>query len=103
MHRMPTTPPPYSSNSPVTNHSINNGSYGTNGSGCKAMSYGYGEGGEMRHSLYGQFPTVNLFKEYQNAAMAVRYSWICYNFHLSCRVMNINIFVFLKICEIGIV
>ncbi|XP_022869550.1 uncharacterized protein LOC111388948 [Olea europaea var. sylvestris] len=71
VHRMPTTPPPYSSNSPVTNHSINNGSYGTNGSGCKAMSYGYGEGGEMRHSLYGQFPTVNLFKEYQNAAMAI--------------------------------
>ncbi|KAG8376888.1 hypothetical protein BUALT_Bualt09G0110900 [Buddleja alternifolia] len=26
---------------------------------------------EMRHSLAGQFPTVSLFKEYQNAAMAI--------------------------------
>lgn len=25
----------------------------------------------MRHSLSGMFPTVSLFKEYQNAAMAV--------------------------------
>jgi hypothetical protein len=25
----------------------------------------------MRHSLSGRFPTVSLFKEYQNAAMAV--------------------------------
>lgn len=28
---------------------------------------------ELRHSLAGQFPTVSLFKEYQNAAMAVSY------------------------------
>ncbi|XP_057778917.1 uncharacterized protein LOC130997570 [Salvia miltiorrhiza] len=27
--------------------------------------------GEPRHSLAGQFPTVSLFKEYQNAAMAI--------------------------------
>lgn len=29
------------------------------------------EKAEARHSLAGQFPTVSLFKEYQNAAMAV--------------------------------
>lgn len=29
----------------------------------------------MRHSLSGMFPTVSLFKEYQNAAMAVIYSF----------------------------
>ncbi|KAK4396239.1 hypothetical protein Sango_1460500 [Sesamum angolense] len=36
---------------------------------ASAVSY---EKTEMRHSLAGQFPTVSLFKEYQNAAMALQ-------------------------------
>lgn len=37
----------------------------------------------MRHSLYGMFPTVSLFKEYQNAAMAViNFSNFDYRFKL---------------------
>ena len=30
----------------------------------------------MKHSLAGRFPSVSLFKEYQNAAMAVNYLFI---------------------------
>ncbi|KAL2502910.1 hypothetical protein Fot_36758 [Forsythia ovata] len=75
--RVHCTPPVHSSNSPeigkfsVTNYNINDGNYSPNGSDCQAMSYGYNEERQMRHSLSGQFPTVNLFKEYQNAAMAI--------------------------------
>ncbi|CAK9185294.1 unnamed protein product [Ilex paraguariensis] len=45
-----------------------------NVSECSPVSYGQCEEGEstmMRHSLSGRFPTVSLFKEYQNAAMAI--------------------------------
>ncbi|XP_057471834.1 uncharacterized protein LOC130760496 isoform X2 [Actinidia eriantha] len=39
---------------------------------CSNLSYGQIEEKEsMRHSLSGRFPSVSLFKEYQNAAMAI--------------------------------
>lgn len=42
------------------------------GSNCSPLSYGGSEEKEnARHSLSGQFPSVSLFKEYQNAAMAI--------------------------------
>lgn len=34
----------------------------------------------MRHCLNGKFPTVSLFKEYQNAAMAVLFDIFCFGF-----------------------
>ncbi|KAF6171914.1 hypothetical protein GIB67_011811 [Kingdonia uniflora] len=41
--------------------------------GNSLMGFCQSEGKEntVRHSLFGQFPSVSLFKEYQNAAMAV--------------------------------
>ncbi|KAF7143299.1 hypothetical protein RHSIM_Rhsim05G0191600 [Rhododendron simsii] len=46
------------------------------GSECSPLSYGGSRGSEEKenvrqHSLSGQFPSVSLFKEYQNAAMAI--------------------------------
>ncbi|KAK2996678.1 hypothetical protein RJ639_025897, partial [Escallonia herrerae] len=43
---------------------------------CSPFVYGHCEEKEsvMRHSLSGRFPTVSLFKQYQNAAMAVNFS-----------------------------
>ncbi|GFZ10989.1 hypothetical protein Acr_22g0003870 [Actinidia rufa] len=39
---------------------------------CSNLSYGQiEEKDNMRHSLSGRFPSVSLFKEYQNAAMAI--------------------------------
>lgn len=37
------------------------------------------DNGSMRHSLSGRFPSVSLFKEYQNAAMAVISSFFLFN------------------------
>lgn len=43
-----------------------------NGSDVSPGSCGWSEEKEvMKHSLSGKFPSVELFKEYQNAAMAV--------------------------------
>lgn len=40
--------------------------------GGSPFSFRQSEGGEnFRHSLFGRFPSVSLFKEYQNAAMAI--------------------------------
>lgn len=38
---------------------------------CSSGSFGWSEEENVRHSLSGRFPSVSLFKEYQNAAMAV--------------------------------
>lgn len=38
----------------------------------------------MRHCLNGKFPTVSLFKEYQNAAMAVLFDAFSFGFRFSC-------------------
>ncbi|KAI3474089.1 hypothetical protein Pfo_028877 [Paulownia fortunei] len=66
VHRTP-TPPAYITDSPETrNFSVTN----CHSPIASAVSY---EKTEMSHSLAGQFPTVSLFKEYQNAAMAVSY------------------------------
>ncbi|KAL2250521.1 UNVERIFIED_CONTAM: hypothetical protein Sindi_2174400 [Sesamum indicum] len=65
VHRTPTTPQPYSTDSPETkNFAVTN----CDSPIASAVSY---EKTEMRHSLAGQFPTVSLFKEFQNAAMAI--------------------------------
>ncbi|KAI3473213.1 hypothetical protein Pfo_030505 [Paulownia fortunei] len=64
VHRTP-TPPAYITDSPETrNFSVTN----CQSPIASAVSY---EKTEMSHSLAGQFPTVSLFKEYQNAAMAI--------------------------------
>uniref|UniRef100_A0A2N9I1U2 Uncharacterized protein n=1 Tax=Fagus sylvatica TaxID=28930 RepID=A0A2N9I1U2_FAGSY len=39
-------------------------------SACSEGSFGRSEEEHIRHSLSGRFPSVSLFKEYQNAAMA---------------------------------
>uniref|UniRef100_A0A2N9IL49 Uncharacterized protein n=1 Tax=Fagus sylvatica TaxID=28930 RepID=A0A2N9IL49_FAGSY len=40
-------------------------------SACSEGSFGRSEEEHIRHSLSGRFPSVSLFKEYQNAAMAI--------------------------------
>jgi len=56
----------------------------------------------MRHSLSGMFPTVSLFKEYQNAAMAViNYSNFDSNYSIKYAyliLINVNLKM---ICELG--
>lgn len=66
VQRTPTTPEPYLSPE-IGRFSVNEVSTGSEGS-----SGSYGRSEEiMRHSLAGRFPSVSLFKEYQNAAMAI--------------------------------
>lgn len=65
VHRSPTTPPAYTADTAeIRNLSV------TDFCSPNASSV-ICEKAEARHSLAGQFPTVSLFKEYQNAAMAV--------------------------------
>ncbi|XP_075507881.1 uncharacterized protein LOC142544730 [Primulina tabacum] len=67
VHRPPVTPPMSSVGSPeARNISVTNYS-----PGASPVSSGFSEEKILRHSLAGQFPTVSLFKEYQNAAMAI--------------------------------
>ncbi|XP_073156705.1 uncharacterized protein [Henckelia pumila] len=67
VHRQPITPPASSFASPEPrNVSVTNYS-----SEASPVSSGFSEDKILRHSLAGQFPTVSLFKEYQNAAMAI--------------------------------
>lgn len=78
MPRMASTPvysSPPETRSSVTEYGYRNSSPG--GSECSpmtTMSNGRCDdrAGIMRHSLSGQFPSVSLFKEYQDAAMAVK-------------------------------
>lgn len=67
MPRTPTTPSPCITHSPEMRNCAMTDYQSPN---VSTMSYGKTE---LRHSLAGQFPTVSLFKEYQNAAMAVSY------------------------------
>lgn len=67
VYRTPTASPACNVDSPETGKFPLTNYYSPNSS---AVSY---EKTEVRHSLTGQFPTVSLFKEYQNAAMAVSY------------------------------
>ncbi|WOG96656.1 hypothetical protein DCAR_0415992 [Daucus carota subsp. sativus] len=50
---------------------VNVNQFSSIGSDCSPRSYDRKESETARHSLAGQFPTVSLFKEYQNAAMAI--------------------------------
>lgn len=73
VHRPPVTPTcsvgsPVARNISVTNYSPD----------ASPVSSVFSEEKISRHSLAGQFPTVSLFKEYQNAAMAVS-SWLSYS------------------------
>lgn len=66
-HRTPPSPVAYASPEAYLSPAIN----------------GRSEGHEQdvsRHSLSGRFPTVSLFKEYQNAAMAVIIFFLIFNF-----------------------
>ncbi|KAK6140298.1 hypothetical protein DH2020_025935 [Rehmannia glutinosa] len=64
-HHTPITPPVYITDSPeARNFAVMN----CQSPNAPAVSY---EKIETRHCLAGQFPTVSLFKEYQNAAMAI--------------------------------
>lgn len=73
-HRTPTTPPAYTASSTETRDLAITEYCSPNASTVSC------EKAEARHSLAGQFPTVSLFKEYQDAAMAVSISfvWIIY-------------------------
>ncbi|XP_051132177.1 uncharacterized protein LOC127252158 [Andrographis paniculata] len=63
--RTPATPPSYITESPETSNICVGNSHSPSKS---SMSY---EKTEVRHSLAGQFPTISLFKDYQNAAMEI--------------------------------
>ncbi|PIN11971.1 hypothetical protein CDL12_15436 [Handroanthus impetiginosus] len=64
VQRTPMASPAYITDSPETR------SYDVTDCHSPSASLSY-EKSEMRHSLAGQFPTVSLFKEYQNAAMSI--------------------------------
>ncbi|KAH6805890.1 peptide transporter family protein [Perilla frutescens var. frutescens] len=65
VHRTPTTPPAYNADSTETRNFAVTNFHSPNASSLSCEKV------EARHSLAGQFPTVSLFKEYQNAAMAI--------------------------------
>lgn len=70
VQRTPTTPV-YSS--PEAHLSPEIGKFSVKELSPRSESYGRSEEKHMVHSLSGRFPSVSLFKEYQNAAMAVIY------------------------------
>lgn len=73
--------------SPVTEYEHRyNSPIGSDCSPATTMSHGQCEDrdGVVRHSLAGRFPSVSLFKEYQNAAMAVNWSIFTLFCHILC-------------------
>ncbi|KAL6507987.1 hypothetical protein OROGR_024182 [Orobanche gracilis] len=64
VQRTPVASPAYNADSSYTSSSVVTNCHGPIASAVSEKT-------EMRHCLAGQFPTVSLFKDYQNAAMAI--------------------------------